>query len=76
MVNDLEQEQRNGNLKELLIRMEKRMERRQEKMDKKLDNLVTYLKGGNGACAAEKEEEDFKFLVGSIVYCHNNIWQT
>ena len=51
--------------------MEK-MERCQEQMDRKLDSLVTYLKGGNGVCAAavKKEEVDDKFVVSSIVYCH------
>lgn len=75
VVIDLEEENRDCNLKELLIRMEKRMEkmeRRQEQIDRKLDSLVMYLKGGNGACAAavKKEEVDDKFLVSSIVYCH------
>ena len=59
---------RDDNLKELLIRMEKRMEkmeRRQEQMDKKLDSLAMYLKSGNGACgiAVKKEEVEDKFVV-------------
>lgn len=68
MVIDLGEEKRDGNLKELLIRMEKRMEKmekRQVQTDEKLDCLMQYLKNGNGACGAavKKEEVDGKFVV-------------
>ena len=47
VVIDSEWEKKQGNLKELMIRMEKRMEkmeRRQVQIDGKLDTLVLYLK--------------------------------
>ena len=73
VVIDLGEEKRDGNLKELLIRMEKRMEKmekRQVQIDGKLDCLMQYLKNGNGACGAavKKEEVDGKFVVSWIVY--------
>jgi small-conductance mechanosensitive channel len=62
------EEKRDDNLKELLIRMEKRMEKmekRQVQIDGKLDCLVQYLKNEKGACGAavKKEEMDGKFVV-------------
>ena len=68
VVIDLGKEKRDGNLKELLIRMEKRMkkmEKRQVQIDGKLDRLKQYLKNGNGACGAavKKEEVEGKFVV-------------
>ena len=55
VVTDLGKEKEDGNLKELLVRMEKRvekMEKWQVQIDGKLDCLMQYLKNGNGACGA------------------------
>ena len=70
---DLGKEKNDGNLKELLIRMEKRMEKmekRQVQIDGKLDCLMQYLKNGNGACSAavKKEEVDGKFVVSRVAH--------
>ena len=72
VVIDLGEEKRDGNLKELLIRMEKRMEKMEKwqvQINEKLDCLMQYLKNGNGVCGvAVKKEVDGKFVVGWVVY--------
>ena len=55
VVTDLGKEKEDGNLKELLVRMEKRVKickNKQVQIDGTLDCLMQYLKNGNDACGA------------------------